>query len=80
MDIAASRAYITNRTGWAVDEQSFRVLDEERCIWIAKVTTTHLHLSGEEEITFALIVNGYNHFTVSEYLFPALKTWCEEQV
>ena len=78
MDIAASRAYITNRTEWVIDDRSFRVLDEEQCIWIAKVTTTHQKRSGEEEITFAVIVNGYNYFTISEDLLPALKVWCEE--
>ncbi len=41
MTIQESRAYIERKYQWVIDEQSFRVIAEHRCMWVAKVTATH---------------------------------------
>src|SRR5215471_4158422 len=48
MNIQQSRDYITNRTEWSIDDDTFQILDKERCMWIARVTTTHHKRRYEE--------------------------------
>ena len=76
MDIFASRHYITSRTAYAIDNSTFKVLDEEQCMWIARVTTTHNSKNGEPELSFSILVVSREYFILEDKHIPMLSDWC----
>ena len=48
MSIQQSRDHITRRMTWEIDEDTFQVLSEGLCVWIARVTTTHRKKAYED--------------------------------
>jgi len=48
MSIEQSKDHLTHFTGWAIDESTFQTLDDDKCVWIARVMTTH-HKKAHEE-------------------------------
>ena len=62
-----SRVYIEGRVGWAVIEETLRVIDAERAIWVSRVSTTHLKERGEEsEMTFTVLVHGQRYLEIHD--------------
>ena len=71
MDIEDSRRYIETRMLWRINEKSFKVIDEEACVWVAEVTTTHLPENG----SFFILVQGYSHFIIEKRWRHKLGAW-----
>lgn len=80
MDIEWSKQYLTTRYDWVIDESTFQVLDEERGLWIASVTTTHNSARGKPEHSFYVLVCYSEHFVIQDHQMLALKDWCLKQV
>ena len=57
MDIKQSREHIEHFYAVKIDEASFKVIDEERCLWIAMATT-----EGQEQV--ALLTAGAGVFMI----------------
>lgn len=75
MNIQQSRDNITRTTQWVIDESTFFVLDEEQCVWIASVTTSHNRKQGEEEVTFSILVQFTNYFVIQPDWDADLGCW-----
>jgi hypothetical protein len=56
VSIEASKQHITSKYPWRINESTFQVLDEEWCLWVALVTTTHRSERKMQELTFPIIV------------------------
>lgn len=76
MDIFASRDSITNRTGYAIDNSTFKILDKEQCMWIARVTTTHNSKHGDPELSFSILVTFREYLILEDKHIPILSDWC----
>lgn len=76
MDIEWSKRYILGLTGWSLDESTFKVLDENRLIWVGRVTTTHLRNSGEAETSFVVLVRATEHFVIPDEALIRFYLWC----
>lgn len=76
MSIEKSKQYLINETQWIIDESTFHVIDEERAMWVARVTTTHLTERGEKERSFTVLVRYTEHFTLYDAHLPILLDWC----
>ena len=79
MDIEWSKRYIVNRTEWIIDESTFQVLDKDKLIWIARVTTTHNSKHGIPEESFAVLVRYTEHFVIDDEYLSSLAEWCLKQ-
>lgn len=75
MNIQQSRQYIINLTRYVLDESTFFVLDEEQCVWIASVTTSHNRVRGEEEEPFILYVEGQTFILIDVRFVSDLACW-----
>ena len=73
--IMTSRRYIENQTHWIINEETFTVLDNSSCLWVAQVTTTHNHEYGEEERTFTVLARWTEHFVLENDILPKISEW-----
>ena len=80
MGIQRSRDYIISRTEWIIDDDTFQVLDEEKAMWIARVTTTHNSKRGLPEESFFALVRYTEHFVLQEQYMSILFDWWLKQV
>ena len=79
MNIVASKDYITSKYQWSINEDTFQVLDEEYCLWVALVTTTRRQ-AHQGELTFPILVSEDEVFAeLSNGNLPALGEWCLKQ-
>lgn len=79
MDIQWSKRYICNRTEWIIDESTFQVLDEEKLVWAARVTTTHNSKYGQPEESFFALVRYTESFVLEDKNMPVLLDWLLKQ-
>lgn len=70
--IEHSRQRIERVMQWRIHEQTFKVIEEETCIWVAEVTTTHL---GNKNHSFFILVQGYHHFVIEKRWRQKLREW-----
>ena len=80
MGIQWSKNYLTNLTEWKIDESTFQALDEERLLWIARVTTTHNSARGHPEESFFVLARATEHFVLPDSCLPTLMDWGLKQV
>ncbi len=71
MDIQESRRRIEVLMQWRILEETFEVVEEETCTWVAEVETTHL----SQNVSFFIIVRGYNHFIIEKRWRHILGAW-----
>lgn len=71
MDIEKSRRHIERLMQWRIIEETFEVIEEESCAWVAEVETTHL----PQNVSFFLLVQGYQHFIIEKRWRHILGEW-----
>ncbi len=80
MTIGASKAHITKRYPWRIDDSTVQVLDAESCLWVARVTTTFHTSRNEAEHNFPIIVCEDEVFAeLSNDSLRVLGEWCLRQ-
>jgi hypothetical protein len=69
MSIEESKQYIASNYGWQINEATFKVIEEETCVWVAEVTATH---SGH---SFFILVQYGSFFTIEKRWRHQLGDW-----
>lgn len=65
---------------WKIDESTFQVLNEKRCLWVARVTTTHRTKHGEPESSFYILVREcFTPFFIDNGELVDLALWASKQ-
>lgn len=74
MTIEESRRHFEVMMQWRINEATFNVIEEETCMWVAEVTTTHL---GQDNVSFLLLAQGYSHFIIQQRWQHKLSDWIQ---
>lgn len=76
MTIEESKNYIEMRMQWHIREDTFKIIEEETCTWVADVTTIYL----AQNISFFILVQGYNHFIIEKRWRHKLGEWLAQHL
>lgn len=64
---------------WEIIEGTLQVIDDDRGIWFARVTTTHNEEENKCEEKFAVIATGYGYIMLEDSMLADLGKWCAKQ-
>ena len=59
MTIEESRRYFEAKMHWYIHEETFKVIEEETCTWVAEATERN-------NVSFFLLVQGYHYFILEK--------------